>query len=120
MRYLARLGMTDKLSMKHHILSFLFGIVLGAAIFWLPTIFSGGNGFALPTIIWGPWYLLAIPYLVIFILIYGILAGMYRLFKKSFPILLADGVWALIGLYLSLTFFFHFVGMALTAGNLTI
>ena len=94
--------------------------MLGVAIFWLPTVFAGGNGFALPVLFIGPWYLLAIPYLLIFALIYGVLAWTYRLLKKKFLVSLVDGAWVLLGLYLSLTFFFHFIGVATTAGNLTL
>jgi hypothetical protein len=106
--------------MRHHFFSLLLGLVLGAAISWLPTVVMGGSGFVLPLILWGPWYLLAIPYAVIFVLVFGILMGIYRLFKKSFPISLVDGAWVLLGLYLSLTFFFHLVGIAATGGNLTL
>ncbi len=101
-------------------LFFLFGFALGTAIFWLPTVFAGGNSFTLPTLFLGPWFLLAVPYLVIFALIFGILAGTYRLLKRPFPISLVHGAWILIGLYLSLTFFFHFVGVAVGGGKLTI
>lgn len=106
--------------MKSRILFLFFGLVLGAAIFWLPTAFTGGNGLVLPTLFLGPWYLLAIPYLAIFALIYGVLVGMYRLLKKLFPVSLADVAWILLGLYISLTFFFHFVGVAVQGGTLTI
>lgn len=99
---------------------FLIGLALGAAIFWLPTAFVGGDELALPTLFLGPWYVLAFPYLVIFALIYGIVVGVYRLFKRSFPISLADVAWILLGLYISLTFLFHFVGMAAQGGTLTI
>ncbi len=107
--------------MKGHILFFLLGIVLGAAIFWIPTLFVGGNGFALPALfLFGPWYLMAIPYLVIFALIFGLLALIYRFCKKQFPITYENGVWILLGLYLSLTFLFHFIGITIKGGNLTI
>jgi hypothetical protein len=107
--------------MKYRLLFLLFGLALGAVIFWLPTAFVGRNGFALPPFfLFGPWYLVAIPYLVIFALIYGILVGIYRLLKRSFPVSLADVAWTLLGLYLSLTFFFHFVGVAVGGGKLTI
>ncbi|MGB7957471.1 MAG: hypothetical protein WCF77_01320 [Minisyncoccia bacterium] len=107
--------------MKPHSIFFLFGLALGAVIFWLPTAFGGGNGFALPPLFFfGPWYLVAIPYLVIFALIYGILVGIYRLLKRSFPVSLADVAWTLLGLYLALTSLFHFVGVAVGGGKLTI
>jgi hypothetical protein len=106
--------------MKSHLLFFLFGLVLGAAIFWLPTAFMGGNGLVLPTLFLGPWYVLALPYLAIFALIYGILIGIYRLLKRSFPVSLADIAWILLGLYLSLTFLFHFIGISAQGGTLTI
>ncbi len=106
--------------MKSRILFFLFGLALGAIVFWLPTVFVGGDGFALPTLLLGPWYLLAIPYIAVFILVFGILTGIYRLFKRSFPISFTDAAWILLGFYLSMTFLFHFVGIAITGGNLTI
>jgi hypothetical protein len=106
--------------MKSYSLFFLIGIVLGAAVFWLPSAFAGGNSFALLPIFFGPWYLAAIPYVVIFALIFGALVGIYRLFKRSFPVSLAGGAWILLGLYLSLTFLFHFVGVAIGGGKLTI
>ena len=106
--------------MRSRFFSFLFGIVLGAAIFWLPTIFAGGNNFALLPIFWGPWYLAAIPYLVIFAFIFGVLMATYGLLKKHFPLSLMDGVCILFGLYLALTFFFHVVGVATAGGNLTL
>jgi hypothetical protein len=106
--------------MKSHSIFFIFGLALGAAIFWFPTVFTGGNGLVLPTLFFGPWYLLALPYLVIFALIYGIVVGIYRLLKRSFPVSLADIAWILLGLYISLTFFFHFVGVAAQGGTLTI
>ena len=113
------------------LLFFLFGIALGAVTFWLPTVFAGrpwraspsadGNGFALPALLlFGPWYLTAIPYLVVFALMYGALVGIYRLLKISFPVSLTDVAWILPGIYLSLTFLLHFVGMAIKGGNLTI
>lgn len=101
------------------IIFFLFGVLLGVAIFWLPTALAGG-GFVLPALFLGPWYLLAIPYLMIFALIYGVLAWTYRLLKRPFLVSLTDGTWILLGLYLSLTFFFHFIGVATMAGNLTL
>jgi hypothetical protein len=106
--------------MKSHILFFLFGLALGAVIFWLPTVFTGGNGLVLPTLFIGPWYALTIPYLAMFALIYGALVGIYRLLKRSFPVSLADVAWILLGLYISLTFLFHFVGVAAQGGTLTI
>jgi hypothetical protein len=110
-----------KKKMKGHILFFLFGIVLGAAIFWLPTFFWSGNGFALPVLfLFGPWYLMAIPYLAIFALIFGLFILIYRFCKKRFPITYEDGAWILLGLYLSLTFLFHFIGITIKGGNLTI
>jgi hypothetical protein len=106
--------------MKSHILFFLVGIVLGAAIFWLPTALAGGNSFALLSILVGPWYLAAIPYLVVFAFIFGLLMVIYGLLKKHFPVSLTDGAWMLLGLYLALTFFFHVIGIATSAGNLTL
>ncbi len=99
---------------------FPLGLVLGAAIFWLPTALAGGNGFVLPVLFFEPWYLLAAPYIVLFVLVFGVLAGIYHLLKRPFPISVADGVWILLGLYLSLTFFFYFVGIAVSGGKLTI
>lgn len=109
-----------KTIMKSYVPFFLLGIALGAAIFWLPTVFAGGNGIVLPTLFLGPWYLLAFPYLAIFALIYGIVVGIYRSLKKSFPVSFTGVAWILFGLYLSLTFFFHFVGIAAQGGTLTI
>jgi hypothetical protein len=99
----------------------LFGLALGAAIFWLPTLFVSGNGFVLPVLFFfGPWYLMAIPYLVIFALIFSLLALIYRFCRKQFPISYRDSAWILLGLYLSLTFLFHFIGITIKGGNLTI
>jgi hypothetical protein len=106
--------------MKSHFIFFVFGIALGAAIFWLPSAIAGGNSFALLPIVIGPWYFVAIPYLIIFALVFGALAGIYKLIKKHFPISLIDGAWMVLGLYLSLTFSFHFIGMAVGGGTLTI
>jgi len=104
----------------HWLFYFLFGLALGAAIFWAPTVIAGGNGFALPVLFLGPWYFLAIPYLVIFALVFGALVAIYRLLKKTFPVKLRDGIWIALGLYLSLTFLFHFIGMSVGGGILTI
>ena len=110
-----------KMIMKIRPFLFLFfGVALAAAIFWLPTVFAGGNDLVLPMLFPGPWYLLAIPYLLIFALVYGLLAGAYHLLKRPFLVSLVDVAWILLGLYLSLTFFFHIVGVAVTAGTLTI
>lgn len=106
--------------MKSYVLFFFFGITLGTAIFWLPTALAGGNSFALLPIFLGPWYLVTIPYLVIFAFVFGILMAIYGLLKRHFPVSLADGAWILLGLYLSLTFFFHVIGIATMAGNLTL
>ncbi len=107
--------------MKRRLLFLFFGIVLGGAIFWLPTVFWGGSGFALPILFFaGPWYLIAIPHLVVFALVFAILAGLYRLAGKHFPVSLSEGLWILLGLYLSLTLLFHFVGVAVMGGTLTI
>jgi len=91
---------------------FIFGLALGAAIFCVPSVFAGDSGFALLPAFFGSWYLAATPYLVMFALVFGALALGYRLFKKSFPFFLTDGAWMLAGLYLSLTVFFYFVGVA--------
>ena len=106
--------------MKSHLLFFLFGLALAAAIFWLPSAIAGGSSFALLPIVIGPWYFAAIPYLIIFALVFAALAGIYKLLKKHFPISLADGAWILLGFYLSLTFSFHFIGVAVGGGTLTI
>jgi len=98
----------------------LFGLVLGAAIFWLPTSMGNGASFGMPMLPWSPWYFLAIPYLAIFALVYGMLVGIYRLLKKSFSISSVDVLWIMIGLYLSLTFLFRFIDMAASVGKLTI
>ena len=112
--------MMNKIMKMRSFIFFVFGLALGVAIFWLPSAIAGENSFALLPIFFGPWYLAAIPYLIIFALVFGALAGIYKLLKRRFPISLADGAWMVLGLYLSLTFSFHFIGMAVGGGTLTI
>jgi hypothetical protein len=93
--------------MKRRILFLLFGIALGAAAFWLPTLIAGSGNFILPIFYFsGPWPLLAIPYLAVFAVVFTVVATAYRLLKKPFAVSLADCGWILSGLYFAFTFFF--------------
>lgn len=95
---------------------FLFGLVLGTLLFWLPSVFAGGIGLAAPFLfLSGPWFFDAIPYLAIFALFFVILFFSYRSFGRSLPVSWRDGGWMLVGLYVALTLFFYAV--AISAGR---
>lgn len=103
--------------MRSRIFSLLFGLLLGVLVFWSPSAFSGGN-FALPVLFFaGPWFLDAVPYLLLFAAIFGVFAGIYRAAKRSFPVSLIDGAWMLIGIYVSLTFLYYFTAAVMHGGT---
>jgi len=117
--------MTDddmiKTIMKSHFLFFLFGIVLGTAVFWLPTALVGGGIFILPTLFFsGPWFLAPFPYLALFTIIFAVLAGIYRLLERKFAISFADGASILLGLYASLAIFFILAAHVISGGNIAL
>lgn len=105
--------------MKSHLLFFLFGVLLGAAVFWLPTLTLGGGNFILPALFpFGSWAFLAVPYLLLFAAIFAVVALIYRLCKIKLAISARDGAWILLGLYLSLTLFFFLAAGVMAKGDL--
>ena len=104
--------------MKSRLFYILFSVVLGTVAFWLPTVMMGGSSFILPALFApGPWLLLAIPYLAIFVVIFLMVAAIYRLLKRKFAISIGNGAWILLGLYLSLAFFFFFAAHLMAKGT---
>ncbi len=104
-------------AMRSRLFSLVFGLALGVLIFWLPSAFSGGS-FALPILFFaGPWFLDAVPYLLLFAVIFGIFAAAYRAAKRSFPVSLIDGAWMLGGMYVALTFLYYFTAAVMHGGT---
>ena len=107
-----------KTIMKSHFLFFLFGAMLGAVVFWLPTAMVEGGIFILPILfLSSSWLLAPLPYLALFVVILAVFAGIYRLFKRKFAVSLVDGAWILLGLYLSLAGFFFLAAHVISKGN---
>ena len=107
--------------MKTHILFLSFGFVLGVAIFLLPSAFSVASGFAVPVLfLAGPWFLDALPYLVVFIMIFAAIMAVYRITKRPFPVSLVDGAWVLFGIYIALTLLFYFTVAVMRGGTLVL
>jgi hypothetical protein len=103
--------------MRSHLFSLIFGLALGILIFWLPSAFSGGS-FALPILFFaGPWFLDAVPYLLLFAAIFAIFAAAYRAMKRSFPVSLINGAWMLGGIYIALTFLYYFTAAVMHGGT---
>ena len=104
-------------AMRSYLFFVLFGAALGMAAFWLPTAMNSGN-FTLPPLgPFGVWPLAALPYLGLFAVLFFMVAGLYRLFKRKFALSFRDGACILIGLYLSLAISFLFAAVSVLKGN---
>jgi hypothetical protein len=107
------------MNMRFHIVFFLFGAVLGALIFWIPSVLAGGIGLAAPFLfLSGPWFVDAAPYLAIFAVLFVALFLAYRIARRPFPISWTNGGWMLLGLYVALTFFFYAVAISAGRGTM--
>ena len=113
--------------MKRNIYFSFIGILVGAVIFWAPSIFGGGDFGGIVFFdylsemfpkLWNHWLLPGIPYVVLSIIpfsLYGFF--FYRRSKDKFSSLFYNFIFFTSGLYVSLSLFFFLLGLSLARGG---